>query len=303
MTQTRLAAVPRTRTTEQRLREHVDRLGEEHPPIDLATVDLTVADPAAVRDRFGHVLDYMARVELEVDRNVLELTTMLPDPPEVDRYFYADVWQPQEVRHGEILDALQQELGRPAATPDLTTVSAKLRVLGALAHLAPVQDVVRMLYYLTGQATERSAVLAYNLLHDGLTEMGEHAVAGSVVGQIKRQEPGHHAFYSLSARGLHDQLAPWQRWLVRRLRALSFAPVGVNNPDQLADFGDVMTSLSITDRVESFAEQVSRLERDLLWAHAEGMRVPPYVLRAFADAAGAARARRPESSVPPTGTR
>lgn len=291
MSQTILPAVARPRSTEQRLREHVDRLGEEHPPIDLATVDLTVRDPATVRERFGHVLDYMARVELEVDRNVLELTTMLPDPPEVDRYFYADVWQPQEVRHGEILDALQQELGRPAATPDLTTVSLKLRVLGALAHLEPVQDVVRMLYYLTGQATERSAVLAYNLLHDGLSELGEHAVAGSVVGQIKRQEPGHHAFYALSARGLAAQLAPWQRWLVRRLRALSFAPVGVNDATQLADFGDVMATLGIADRVDSFAEQVARLERELLWAHADGMRVPPYVLRAFADATEAAAAR------------
>ncbi len=295
MTQTRLLHVPRPRSTEQRLREHVDRLGEEHPPIDLATVDLTVHDPATVRECFGHVLDYMARVELEVDRNVLELTTMLPDPPEVDRVFYADVWQPQEVRHGEVLDALQQELGRPAATPDLTTVSVRLRVLGALAHLDAVQDVVRMLYYLTGQATERSAVLAYNVLHDGLTELGEHAVADSVVGQIKRQEPGHHAFYALSARGLHAQLAPWQRWLVRRLRALSFAPVGVNDAAQLADFGDVMDSLGITDRADSFAEQVSRLERDLLWAHVEGMRVPPYVLRAFADAADAADARRTAS--------
>jgi hypothetical protein len=291
VSQTILPAVARPRSTEQRLREHVDRLGEEHPPIDLATVDLTVRDPPTVRERFGHVLDYMARVELEVDRNVLELTTMLPDPPEVDRYFYADVWQPQEVRHGEILDALQQELGRPAATPDLTTVSLKLRVLGALAHLEPVQDVVRMLYYLTGQATERSAVLAYNLLHDGLSELGEHAVAGSVVGQIKRQEPGHHAFYALSARGLAAQLAPWQRWLVRRLRALSFAPVGANDATQLADFGDVMATLGITDRVDSFAEQVARLERELLWAHADGMRVPPYVLRAFADATEAAAAR------------
>ena len=56
------------RAVEQRLRDHVDRLGEEHPPIDLATVDFTVRDPATTTARFGHVLDYMARVELEVDR-------------------------------------------------------------------------------------------------------------------------------------------------------------------------------------------------------------------------------------------
>lgn len=292
MAQRRLPVVNRLRENEQRLRDHVERLGEEHPPIDLATVDFTVRDPQTTAARFGPVLDYMARVELEVDRNVLELTTMLPDPPEIDRHFYADVWHPQEIRHGQILDELQQRLGRPAATPDLDTVSLKMHVLGVLGHLAPIQDVVRMLYYLTGQATERSAVLAYQLLHDGLTEIGETAVAETIVAQIKRQEPGHHAFYSMSARGLAAQLAPWQTWLVRRLRALSFAPVGANNTEQLADFGDLMDALGITRAVESFAEQAARVERELLWVHERGMRIPPYVLQAFRDATAAAIRRR-----------
>ena len=282
----------RTRSTELRLAAHVDRLGEEHPPIELDSVDWTVHDPAAFSARFGHVLDYMARVELEVDRNVLELVTMLPDPPEVDRHFYADVWQPQEIRHGLILDELQIRLGRPPATPDLDTVSAKLRVLGVLGHLDRVQDVTRMLYYLTGMATERSAVLAYNLLHDGVVEMGETAVAETVVAPIRRQEPGHYAFYKMSAIGLAEQLAPWQRWLVRRLRQLSFAPVGANDATQRADFGDVMETLGITDDLEDFTETIARVERELLWAQADGMRVPPYVLAAFRDAAELAAERR-----------
>jgi hypothetical protein len=67
--------------TEQRLRAHVDRLADDHPPIDLETVDYSMRAPELLGARFGHVLDYMARVELEVDRNVLELTTLLPDPP------------------------------------------------------------------------------------------------------------------------------------------------------------------------------------------------------------------------------
>jgi len=58
----------RTRSTELRLAAHVDRLVEEHPPIELDSVDWTVHDPSALSARFGHVLDYMARVELEVDR-------------------------------------------------------------------------------------------------------------------------------------------------------------------------------------------------------------------------------------------
>lgn len=277
---------------ERRLSEHVDRLGEQHPPIRLSSVDFDVRRPGLVSQRYGHVLDYMARVELEVDRNVLELTTLLPDPPEVDRRFYADVWQPQEIQHGLILDELQTRLGRPPATPDLTTVSAKIRILGALAHLAPVQDVVRMLYYLTGAATERSAVIAYARLHEGLHDLGEAALTRTVVGPIRRQEPGHFAFYRLSAEGLWSQLSGWQRWLVRRLRSLSFAPVGANDDVQRADFGDLMGSLGLADRLTALATDVGRVERDLLWAHRHGLEVPAYVLSAFASAVELAASRR-----------
>lgn len=269
----------------------MDRLGEEHPPIDLATVDFTIRDVAATNARFGHVLDYMARVELEVDRNVLELTTMLPHPPEVDRHFYADVWHPQEIRHGQILDELQQRLGRPPADTDLDSVSAKMHVLGALSHLTPVEGVVRMLYYLTGQATERSAVLAYNLLHTGLRELGETAAAETIVAQIKRQEPGHHAFYAMSARGLAQQLSQWQVWLVRRLRTLSFAPVGANNEVQKADFGDLMSTLGIDRDVERFATLVGRVEAELLGEMHRGLAVPAYVVKAFREAVELASAR------------
>jgi hypothetical protein len=267
-----------------RLTEHVARLAEEHPPIRLDSVDFTVKRPREFEARFGHVLDYMARVELEVDRNVLELTTMLPDPPEIDRVFYADVWQPQELQHGLILDRLQVELGRPPAEADLDSIGLKLKILGALSHVGPVQDVCRMLYYLTGMATERSAVLAYNLLHRGTLEMGETAIADTVIGQIKRQEPGHFAFYQLSARGLWSELSSWQRWLVRLMRRVSFAPVGANNTHQKADFGDVMATLGIAEDTDGFAGQVSRVELELLWARQRGLKVPDYVARAFREA-------------------
>lgn len=275
---------------ERRLADHVDRLAEEHPPLRLEDVDFSVRDPAAFGRRYGHVLDYMARVELEVDRNVLELTTLLPDPPEIDRRFYAEVWQPQEIQHGRILDRLQVELGRPPAVADTDTVSLKLRLLGALAHVPAFQDVCRMLYYLTGMSTERSAVLAYNELHDGTAAMGEWAVAQTVIGPIKRQEPGHFVFYQLSARGLWAQLAPWQRWLVRRMRAVSFGPVGANDDEQRADFGDVMITLGLTAD-EQLAAKAVRVERELLWAHRQGMDVPPYVIKAFHRAVELARAR------------
>ena len=279
--------------SDQRLAEQVERLGAEHPPIELASVDFTVRRPEAVRERFGQVLDYMARAELEVERNVLELATLLPDPPEVDRRFYADVWRPQEAQHGLILDELQVRIGLPPAEADLTTVSAKIRVVGALAHISPVQDVVRMLYYLTGMTTERSALLAYHELHDGLVELGETGIAETVVVPIRRQEPGHYAFYQMSARRLWAQLADWQRWLVRRLRDLTFAPVGANSPDQRADVGDMMIALGIDspEAAGAFAGQVARVERELLFAGDQGLVFPPYVARAFAQAVELAYAR------------
>lgn len=280
-----------TRPSAQRLVEHVDRLAVDHPPIALDSVDFTVRNPVEFEARFGHVLDYMARVELEVDRNVLEIATMLPDPPEIDVHFYRDVWQPQEIQHGLILDRLQVELGRPAAEPDRDSMGAKLKVLGALGRLGPLQDVARMLYYVTGMVTERSAVLAYNLLQDGVVEMRESAIADTVIGPIKRQEPGHYAFYQLSARLLWAELAPWQRWLVRKLRSLSFAPVGANNDEQKADFGEVMHTLGIAEESDDFAAQIARVETELLWAQHAGLVVPAYITAAFREAVELADAR------------
>ena len=271
-------------TAERRLIEHVDRIEAEQPPVPLDSVDYTVLRPHVMRERFGGVLDYLARVELEVDRNVLELNTMLPNPPEVDVRFYRDVWHFQEIQHGVILDKLQMILGRPPATPDTDTVSAKIRLLGALSHLTPVQDIVRMLYYLTGMSTERSAVLAYNKLHAGMLELGETAIAETAIAPIRRQEPPHYAFYKLSAVELAGRLSPWQAWLTRRIRRLTWGPVGANNAEQKADFGGVLTALHMRHGLSGFGEEISRVERDLLWERDRGLEVPTYVVDALHEA-------------------
>ena len=269
---------------ERRLIEHVDRIEAEQPPIPLDTVDFTVLRPDVLRERFGATLDYLARVELEVDRNVLELNAMLPDPPEIDVRFYREVWHAQEIQHGLILDKLQTIVGRPPTSPDTESVSAKMRILGAISHFSPVQDITRMLYYLTGMSTERSAVLAYNKLHAGMTEIGEKAIADTVVAPIRHQEPPHYAFYKLSAIGLASRLSPWQAWLVRRLRMLSWGPVGANNSEQKADFGGVLTSLGMRDSLADFGEEISRVERDLLFEKKRGLAVPSYVTDALREA-------------------
>ncbi|MDN3496583.1 hypothetical protein QL996_11630 [Planococcus sp. APC 4015] len=267
----------------QRILDHVRRLGEEHPPIALASVDREVHAPRRVAERYGHVIDYLARVELEVDRNVLELLVLLPDVSEVDRMFYADVWQPQEIQHGLILDRLQQDLGRPATEPHLE-VSFTIKAMGALAHFSAIQDIARLLYYLTGASTERQAVLAYNVLHDGMTELGEPAIAETIIAPIRRQEPGHFAFYRMSATELvrSGALRPWQMYLARMLREKSYNLVGTNGRDEYrAQMGGVVTALGFDTDLERYAREVGRIEAQLLWAGAQGMEFPPYVLRAL----------------------
>ncbi|MFK4089470.1 GTP-binding protein LepA [Kribbella sp. NPDC020789] len=280
------------RRTERKLAEHVEKLAEQHPPIDLAGVDYTVADPVRVAQRFGPALTYMARVELEVERNVLELEQLLPDPPDIDRHFYTDVWLPQETQHGLVLDHFLMLLGFPRPVPDTSSVSFRLKLLGRLGKRPAIQDISRMLYYLTGMATERSAVLAYNALHDGLLELGERAAATTIIAPIRKQEPGHFAYYRIAATGLWAQLMPWQRWLVRRLRTRTFTPVGVGTAVQQADFGTVMHSLGISSDdqdLRHFARQIGRVERELLWAGRQGIDAPVYIIEALRRAKEASR--------------
>lgn len=275
--------VPDPVVTQQKIMDHVLRLGDLYPPIPLDSVDRTVKDPRGVSRRFGHVLDYLARVELEVDRNVLELLVLLPDVEEVDRVFYADVWQPQEIQHGLILDRLQTDIGQTSAEPVLE-VSVKMKILGALSHLRPIQDITRLLYYLTGASTERQAVLAYNTFTKGLNEMGEDAIAKTIIGPIKQQEPGHFAFYKMSATALMQsgRLKPWQLFLARQLRGISYNLVGTNAMERYkTQMGGVMSTLGYDRDLHDYAREIGRLEAKLLWAHRQGMEFPAYVMKAL----------------------
>lgn len=274
------------RVDAHRIRDHVDRLAQQHPPIDLDSVDYSARDPLAVRDRFAGVLQYMARVEMEVERNVLELAVLLPGADEVDRRFYADVWSPQEAHHGIVLDTLVHELGLPAGEPNLDQIPTRVRVLGMLAHLPAIQEIIRLLYYLTGAATEKSAMLAYQAMSVGLGELGEAAIKETVVDAIKVQEPGHFAFYRLSATHMLQSgaLAPWQLHLARFLRSRSFGLVGAHTRRQRGDFGGVIRTLGMDSDLQRTLRDIIRVENHLLWAREQGMAVPPYALAAFRDA-------------------
>ena len=276
--------MPRQPITQKKIAEHVQRLGELYPPIQLDSVDQVHQESSGlVADRFGHVIDYLARVELEVDRNVLELLCLLPDVDDTNKTFYADVWQPQEIQHGLILDRLQQDLGRQPAEPHLD-VSFKIKILGALANLKPIQDVAKLLYFLTGASTERQAVLAYNQINTGMLDLGESAISETIISPIKQQEPGHFAFYQMSATAMVQDkvLRPWQLFLTRVLREKSYNLVGTNAMDGYrADMGGVVVQLGLDSDLEGYAREVGRVEQRLLWADEQGMEFPPYILRAL----------------------
>jgi hypothetical protein len=279
----KMVTVPRQHITHQKIAEHVQRLGELYPPIPLDSVDRTIKRPWLVARKFGHVIDYLARVELEVDRNVLELLVLLPEADETNKTFYADVWQPQEIQHGLILDRLQQDLGRTAADPHLD-VSLGIKILGALAHLKPIQDIAKLMYFLTGASTERQAVIAYNKINRGMQQLGETAISETIITPIKQQEPGHFAFYQMSATAMIQDkvLKPWQLFLTRVMREKSYNLVGTNKMKQYkADMGGVMADLGLDDDLEGYAREVGRVENRLLWAHKQGMEFPPYILKAL----------------------
>jgi hypothetical protein len=288
-----MANVPRQHITQQKIAEHVQRLGELYPPIRLDSVDRTIKRPWLVAKRFGHVIDYLARVELEVDRNVLELLVLLPEADETNKTFYADVWQPQEIQHGLILDRLQQDLGRAPAEPQLE-LSFGIKILGALAHLKPIQDIAKLMYFLTGASTERQAVLAYNKINQGMQELAETAISETIITPIKQQEPGHFAFYHMSAAAMIQDrvLKPWQLFLTRVMRERSYHLVGTNRMKRYqADMGEVMTDLGLADNLEGYAREVGRVENRLLWAHRQGMDFPPYILKALKESVDLYRER------------
>ena len=168
------------------------------------------ADPDTFGRRFGHVLDYMARVELEVDRNVLELMTMLPDPPEVDRRFYADVWQPQEIRHGLILDELQmQRSARPPGRPRTPTrVGGRSSSSGPWAahRRPPGRHPDALLPHRDGHRALRGARLQPAPRRRETSSASTRRQHGHRADPP--QEPGHYAFYQLSARGLGEHRPP-----------------------------------------------------------------------------------------------
>ena len=118
----------------------------------------------------------------------------------------------------------------------------------------------------------------------GLRDLGETAISETIITPIKQQEPGHFAFYQMSATAMiqDKMLKPWQLFMARVLREKSYNLVGTNNMrDFKADMGGVVIDLGIDADLEGYAREIGRVESRLLWAQRQGMDFPPYILKAL----------------------
>ena len=107
--------------------------------------------------------------------------------------------------------------------------------------------------------------------------MGEPAIIETIVHPIKQQEPGHFAFYQMSATAMIQDkvLKPWQLFLARVLREKSYNLVGTNAmPGYKADMGRVAIDLGIDADLAGYAREIGRVEHRLLWADQQGHGLP-----------------------------
>ncbi|MFC5381692.1 GTP-binding protein LepA [Aquipuribacter nitratireducens] len=267
----------------------LDRM-EAEGAIAVDSVDFGVPDATAVRRELGSTLDYFARVEREVERNVLELQVLLPQADDRTRRFMR-VWEEQELPHGWIFDRLQRELGLPESTPNLNHISRSLRLGGVLGHVPGVHDALMFLYFSIGAMHERLTAVGYDLLKERLLHLGARGFAETAVAPIRGQESTHYAYYRNSALLQRERLADWQLHLCRIVRTRTYHPIGATTPSNRADFGGVAVHLSGSDDVDRFAVPVQRVAQELLVRQRDGLRLPAFVARGLRESVAAFRAR------------
>jgi hypothetical protein len=124
-----------------------------------------------------------------------------------------------------------------------------------------------------------------------MLEMGEDAVAKTILHPIKQQEPGHFAFYQMSAMLMVQDkvLKPWQLFLARVLREKGYYVAGGQSKRRRAEVGRMATDLGVHDDVEGYAREIGRVESRLLWAGRKGMESPPYIVKALRESIDAYR--------------
>jgi hypothetical protein len=270
----------------QELETRVGRL-EDEPPLALGSVDLTIGDPVRLRQQFGEIFAYIARVESAVSQNVADITTFLPDLDEQDRRFLT-AWSAHELAHAAIFDALRAELGLVAPAPggrpessDQATASARFsfRLFGHLATNRWLHDVFKLIYLSRGAMHEHMTYDCYRHMGARFEALGELALFRTVTEPIRRQEAGHLGYYRLAAATHRNGLSAAQVRLARQLTLHTYTPVGAGVCGR-SSAGRVFAALA-GDDVDAVLDGVEAVADDLL---GDGIHPLPHFVHAAVDA-------------------
>jgi hypothetical protein len=242
---------------------------EDDPPIALASVDLTVNDPKALRRKFDEVFTYIAAVERAVTQNVAEITALLPalDPLE---HRFLSIWSAHELAHAAIFDALRAKLDRetpvaercpPERPVEAPPPRGSFRAFGLLATNPWLHDVFKLIYLSRGAMHEHMTYDCYRHLGAQLEALGEHALTNTVTDPIRRQEAAHLGYYRLAAVTHRKKLTRTQIGLARWITLHTYLPVGAGQCGRLPA-GRVFATLAgehmdaVLDGVEGVAGEL-----------------------------------------------
>ncbi len=261
----------------------VQRL-EDDPPIPLASVDLSIADPEPLRRKFDEVFTYIATVERAVTQNVAEVTDLLPSLDEVEHRFLT-IWSAHELAHASIFDALRVRLGLGAPAPDASPTAPgaadpplprrSFRAFGRLASNPWLHDVFKLIYLSRGAMHEHMTYDCYRHLGAQLEALGEHALATTVTHPIRRQEAAHLGYYRLAAVIHRNRLTPAQIRLARWITLHTYLPVGAGQCGK-RPAGRVFVRLA-GDHMNAVLDGVEAVAGELL---GDGIRALPHFVHA-----------------------
>ena len=243
----------------------LDRL-ESKPALALESIDFTMGDRDAVRDRLGAPLAYSQRVEAMVTGLSIEL--LLPRASQDDGYInrFLTIWKPDEQGHARALERLLVELDlEPFPLPDDEPVPVHNRLAGLLGGASErVHETVELIYHTIGAMNERLAFSAYERMSEVLAELQEHALVHTLMKPLRRDESAHLGYYRTAARDLRDRLDRWQLFVARNVITHTYSPVGAGAARDRPAFGATIRALGdsddLTARVQLLAESLLSID-------------------------------------------
>lgn len=243
----------------------------------LDDIDFKMRDRGAVAARLAGCLQYFARVENEVDPEGLQvLMPLLGTEYEGYRSYgqeFLDLWVPQELAHGQILDELQRQLGIEPLEPKHEISPHNVR-LGQLGEKHPgLHQAVELTYYAQGATQEALALTAYNRCFQILVEMGEATLAKQIFFPMRMQEGLHRSFYRNGAKNLREHVTKGQALFSKAVMSLTFSPVGAGEDKDKPQLGYIVEELG--GEVDTFAQPAFAEAQALLGVN------PRWIRRAF----------------------